>query len=307
MSPAVSVVIPVYNPGTWLLPCLHSVLDQTMTDLEVVVVDDGSTQDLSWVDQIPDPRVRMLRQPNRGVSAARNAGVSAAAGDWVAFLDQDDRWDADKLALQWPGMSESSDAAFHYTGFVWVRDGRREPADHCAVSYQGLLADQHVCLSSVVVARTAYLAIGGHDVLLSQMQDWDLLLRLALARPHPVLTPRHLVDYHIHDANASHDYATAAAERLGVLDRHAVAARRRGDHETLAAARAGRRRTQELFAAKALDAARACSRAGDLAGVGRHLTVVARLDPGSLAQAGLRWVGPRATGRRRANSGPALR
>lgn len=97
--PTVAVVIPAYNPGPYLRPALDSVIGQTFTDWECVVVDDGSTEDLSWVDGI-DKRVRLITKRNQGVSIARNVGVAATTAPWVAFLDSDDLWYPKKIEAQ---------------------------------------------------------------------------------------------------------------------------------------------------------------------------------------------------------------
>ncbi|TFZ00004.1 glycosyltransferase family 2 protein [Ramlibacter rhizophilus] len=94
-----SVVIPLYNKGRFIESAVQSVLEQTLAPLEVIVVDDGSTDDgAARVAALADPRVRLIRQPNAGVSAARNRGIAAAQGDWVALLDGDDAWHPEFLA-----------------------------------------------------------------------------------------------------------------------------------------------------------------------------------------------------------------
>src|SRR5689334_21469319 len=94
--PSVTVIIPAYNPGPFLERSLGSVLAQSMADLEVIVIDDGGEEDLSWVEQA-DPRVQLLRQRNAGVSVARNVAAASAASPLLAFLDQDDVWLPEKL------------------------------------------------------------------------------------------------------------------------------------------------------------------------------------------------------------------
>ncbi len=97
MTPRFAVVVPARDPGPALRRALTSVLAQSEPDWEAVVVDDGSTEDLGWCADL-DPRIRLVRQPNRGVSAARGAGVARTTAPWVAFLDADDHWEAGKLA-----------------------------------------------------------------------------------------------------------------------------------------------------------------------------------------------------------------
>lgn len=277
--PPISVIIPVYRPGAHLTACLDSVLAQSMSQFEVLVIDDGSPEDVSWVGELSDPRIHLVRQPNLGVSAARNHGAQISRGTWLAFLDQDDTWHPDKLARQWESLCQQPDAAFHHTGFTWVTGPDRRPGGLPDVTYRGLLKDQHVCLSSLIVRRAAYLDVGGHDITLAQMQDYDLMLRLALGRPDPVITPAHLVDYHLHDNNASRDYQVAVAERASVLRRHLAVARRRGDSLSVHAAKEGLKRGRELYAFQAFDTGRRAAHQGAYAVSAGHLARTVRLSP----------------------------
>ncbi|GGB38096.1 hypothetical protein GCM10011492_31010 [Flexivirga endophytica] len=277
----VSVVVPVYNPGGFLNRAIDSVLAQTMDDLECVVVDDGSSDDLAWVAEHADRRLRYLRQENHGVSIARNVGVLNARGRIIAFLDQDDEWLPAKLDRQLQRLESVRNASFCYTGFDWVRGEHAEHADPQQVTYRGLLTDQHVCLSSVIMKRSAYLSVGGHDPLLRIMQDYDLFLRLCRLG-EPVGVEDSLVRYHLHDANVSADYRAAAKERFRLIQAHRDAAERDADQSTVAACDAGLRRTRELYGSQALDAARAAHHQSDLRETVAHLYAACRLTRGAI-------------------------
>jgi glycosyltransferase involved in cell wall biosynthesis len=184
-SPAVTVVIPTRDRWSLLPRALSAALGQEGVDLEVVVVDDGSSQpppaDLAAA---AGDRVRLERLPvNRGVSAARNAGVAVARGAWIAFLDDDDLWAPHKLAVQ-VGELERAGAAWTWCG-AWYVDGQGTPASVAA----GPTAEQVAAAlpsgnvipagSSTVVARRDVLgALGGFDETIVHMPDWDLWLRL---------------------------------------------------------------------------------------------------------------------------------
>lgn len=278
--PAVSAVIPVYNPGPHLVRALRSVLDQTMSDLEVIVVDDGGAEDVGWVESV-DPRVRLVRQSNVGVSAARNRGVLEARSDWVAFCDQDDEWLPDKLAVQLRAARGRPEAAFCHTHFWWVSGDTDSLGEPLTVTYRGLLADQHVCLSSVMVSRQAYWRAGGHDPMLRVMQDYDLFLRLSLLADEPPLSlAEPLVRYHLHDANVSRDYCAAYQERVDLLHRHLRHALRREDAVTEEACRRGLRRARGLYGAQAFEQARSAAHDWDVALLARHLGRAAVWNPG---------------------------
>ena len=100
VAPAISVIIPTYNRANSVGKAIQSVLDQTFKDLEIIVVDDGSTDDSAPVLAAFGDRIRLIQQANRGVSGARNTGVRAATGKWIAFLDSDDQWHSSKLEKQ---------------------------------------------------------------------------------------------------------------------------------------------------------------------------------------------------------------
>jgi glycosyltransferase involved in cell wall biosynthesis len=222
--PTVSVVIPTHNPSVLLRRTLRSVLGQTGVDLDVVIVDDGSadgTADL--IAGLADPRVRLERNPVPcGVSRARNRGIAAARGDWVAFLDDDDLWAPDKLSSQ-VAAAESSERDWCYAGTVAVSPSLEvlaggPPPQPAEVSrwlpWRNMVRDG---ASNVLVRRELLQRTGGFDASLRHMSDWDLWIRLGQAGP-PAAVERPLVAYLIHPGNASADTGEIPAE-LSVLDR----------------------------------------------------------------------------------------
>lgn len=253
----VGVVIPAYNPGPLLRRALDSVIDQTYSDWRAVVVDDGSSEDLGWVAS-SHPQVELIRQTNVGVSQARNAGVNALDSEFIAFLDQDDVWHPQKLELQVDALSKSPDAAFCHTEFTWVLPDRSTQATYDEpVTHAGLLTDQHVLLSSMVVSRARYLEVGGHDPTLAMVQDYDLFLRLTMDGAVPICVHGSLVDYHVHGENASTDYRLGHTEGVRVIRAYGERARFNGDLLTARAAEEGVRKAHRLYAEQALQQYRA--------------------------------------------------
>ncbi|CAN5398148.1 hypothetical protein BH10ACT5_BH10ACT5_18970 [soil metagenome] len=273
----VSVVIPSFNSGVFLERAVATVLAQTASDLEVVVIDDGSDHPQVDIGDLDD-RVRFHQQQNRGVSIARNVGVALARSELIAFMDHDDEWHPKKLERQLAMVDEHPRAAFWCTGFDWVADATEVVARADAPTYQGLLSTQHVLLSSVLVRRDNYTAVGGHNPLLAQMQDWDLLLRLAMDGGVPVIAQEQLVRYHLHDSNASRDYRRAVAERLSILADHERRAIQHNDRATLAAIAVGRARTRELFAYQAVEATRSAVTT-DRRAAFQHFAFASRMSP----------------------------
>lgn len=219
-----------------------------MPDLECVVVDDGGEQDLSWVDDL-DPRVRRHRQSNGGVSVSRNEALLHTTAPLVAYLDQDDEWLPHKLHRQ---VEELGDADLSYTAFVWVHpDGREQPNSAPLIDYRQFLREGHLCLSSLLVKRTALVRVGGFQQMLRVQQDYDLVLRLLAARAKPHALSDSLARCHLHGDNVSADYRRALWERLHVLHLHAKEALDRGDETTIEAARVGMRVSRTLYASQA--------------------------------------------------------
>lgn len=180
----VSVVIPTRNRWNWLVESLGSVLAQRDVELEVIVVDDASTDPRPASLQGMDARVRWLRhEQNVGVAAARNAAARLAGGDWIAFLDDDDIWAPDHLSTL-VDACQCSDARFGYSA-SWIIDGERNvkshrPAPDPASLRRTMLETNAIgSPSGVMVARDLWLESGGFDETLSPMADWDLWLRIS--------------------------------------------------------------------------------------------------------------------------------
>ena len=255
--PLVSVVIPAYNPGSFLERSVGSVLAQTMSELECIVVDDGSVQSLRDHPILDDPRVHYLRQNNQGVSVARNVGASLATARFVAFLDQDDEWLPTKLATQLAVAEAHPEASFVHTAFTWVLPGSAQASRPEEANYLASLGGQcHVCLSSVFVRRERHDAAGGHSPLLTQQQDWAFVLELLRMFGPAHCVPEPLVRYHVHGENASGDYTVAEREARLLLSLHHAVAMRRNDVEASSAIRAGRRVNRVVHGHQALDRAR---------------------------------------------------
>ncbi len=183
--PLVSVVIPNYNYGRYLAEAIDSALAQTLPDVEVLVVDDGSKDDSLVVAGRYGDRIRVIAQANGGVSRARNRGLAESRGELVAFLDSDDSWAPHKLERQVPLFARPEVALVH-CGVVHIdADGR--PLREDLSGGRGKLLREHMelqqttvlCGASTVVARRSVLeALGGFDPRLSTSADWDMWRRV---------------------------------------------------------------------------------------------------------------------------------
>jgi glycosyltransferase involved in cell wall biosynthesis len=181
----VSVIIPTYNRAALVLEAVDSVLAQTWTDFEVLVVDDGSTDDTAAALAPLAGRVTLLRRENRGgVSAARNTGIKAARGEWLAFIDSDDLWLPEKLARQMAYLAQHPACLISQTEETWVRRGVKvnQPLSHRKIGGRIFYQSLERCMvspSAVILHRRLLAKHGGFDEDLSAAEDYDLWLRLS--------------------------------------------------------------------------------------------------------------------------------
>src|SRR5262249_31415776 len=186
-APLVSVVISNYNYGRFLPAALDSVLGQTYPALDVIVVDDGSTDESAEVLARYDRRIRTLRQTNAGVSAARNEGILASRGEAIAFLDADDVWAGDKIAAQVERLGETDvNVGLVYCGIEFI-DTQGGSLGIDIEGEEGRILVPHALLraktvntgSSALVRRACFDTCGLFDVKLSTSADWDMWRRVA--------------------------------------------------------------------------------------------------------------------------------
>jgi glycosyltransferase involved in cell wall biosynthesis len=187
-APLVSVIIPAFNRGWCLREAVDSVLAQEFTDFELIVVDDGSTDGTAELLEAYRPKVRLLRQANRGVSAARNRGIAAARGELIAFLDSDDLWLPKKLSTQVEFFRVHPDALIVQTEECWVRKGRRVNPGKRHRKLSGMIFEPSLdlCLvspSAVMVRRELFDRVGLFDEGLPACEDYDLWLRVGCCMP----------------------------------------------------------------------------------------------------------------------------
>lgn len=185
MTPTVSVVIPTYNSAHFLREAIASVHAQQWPALEIIIVDDGSTDDTAAVvnSLAGQGELRFIRQENAGAAAARNAGIAAAQGEWIAFLDADDVWLPQKLSRQFGALEKLPDAVFSFCEVqVLLENGIQRdlsrPKSNQPLLIQ-LLSGNIFATPSVLVRRDCLSEIGTFDARLRTGEDWDLWLRLA--------------------------------------------------------------------------------------------------------------------------------
>jgi glycosyltransferase involved in cell wall biosynthesis len=274
----VSVVVPTRNRSGLLAITLRSVLRQRDVELEVIVVDEASTDDTSdHLAGLGDARVRVVRHENpQGVSAARNRGAAEARGEWVAFTDDDDLWAPEKLARQ-IRAAEAADRNWSYAGSVNVTDdlqivyGLPPPPPEEVVAalphYNAIPGGG----SNVVVRRETLLRAGPFDSRLRNTEDWEMWIRLAKAGP-PAWVCSPLLAYRVHPSNSSLDVAEIVRGTRLIEELHHTTADWGRLHRWLAESclRTGQRRAALGQFARAAAGGQARATAHDLALIARR-------------------------------------
>jgi len=191
----VSVIIPTYNRGWVLREAVDSVLAQDFKDFELIVVDDGSTDNTRQILESYDQDLIVLRQSNKGVSAARNRGIAAARGRLVAFLDSDDLWLPRKLSSQVDFFNSNPAALINQTEEIWIRNGVRVNPKTRHHKFAGMIFEKSLALclvspSAVMMKRSLFDEVGLFDEDLPACEDYDLWLRISWRYPvHLIETP----------------------------------------------------------------------------------------------------------------------
>ena len=186
--PSVSVIIPTYNRASWLTGAIESVLEQTFSDYELLIIDDGSTDNtLEIVNPFGD-RIKYFYQSNRGPSAARNLGIKNARGEFITFLDSDDRWLKNKLLAQVNLMTADPQVKICYTDEIWIRRGVRVNPGKIHQKYSGWIYQRclPLCIispSSVMIHREVLERVGLFDETFPVCEDYDLWLRVSSRYP----------------------------------------------------------------------------------------------------------------------------
>jgi glycosyltransferase involved in cell wall biosynthesis len=260
------------------------VVAQTFGSWEAVVVDDGSVEDLAWVDDL-DPRIRLVRQPPRGISAARNLGIARTSAPLVAFLDADDEWLPGKLDRQVEALTAHPDVAMVDTAFRRMdglgKDiGPGYSGNHR--NYYELLEGCGICISTTLVRRTTLEEIGGFAPM-TMVEDWELFLRVARVASIDLRVGEVLARYRVHAGGISRNYLAIFTAATKMLWQHRRRACEERDMAAVRSADAGIAALRSRGARLALDAARREWSERSYGATAKHLTVASALGPRYMA------------------------
>lgn len=207
--PKVSVIMPAFNSAKTIQNAANAVLNQTYTNLELIIINDGSSDEtLNLVTTLyqGNQRVVILNQSNQGVSAARNHGLTQASGEWIAFCDADDEWFSNKLHAQSQLFSSYSWSYTdsYYVGVDYPTPIRRSEQSHLLQGHihSELIKENFLTTSSIMIKKDVLIEMGGFDENMAALEDWDLWLNIA--RLHPIgYIQEPLLNYLVVDGSTS--------------------------------------------------------------------------------------------------------
>jgi glycosyltransferase involved in cell wall biosynthesis len=224
--PTISVVIPAYNAERTIVETITSVQQQTLSNFELIVINDGSTdRTLELLQSIEDNRLKVFSYENGGLPVARNRGISHATGEFIAFLDADDLWTPDKLELQLAALQQHPEAGVAYSWTSYFLDGEEEstfpfsPIFFEGNVYDKLLVNNFIANgSNILVRRNAIESVGEFEPTLKSSEDWDFYIRLA-AKWHFVVVPKHQILYRQSSNAMTSKVEVMEKEALKVVER----------------------------------------------------------------------------------------
>ena len=221
-EPRVAVIIPCYNSARFVGEAIESALAQTYPAVDVIVINDGSTDDLFDKLVAYRDRIVLINQANRGLAAARNRGLDASNTEFVAFLDADDRWHPDKIARQVAFLQTNPESPLVYTERRWIDEHGQpiSPREYFVLVRGRCVAElaRHntIAPSTVLIRRTA-LGEARFDPSTTPCEDWDLWLRLSQSSEIGLIEAD-LTDYRIHESNMSRNQERMVSATVQVMN-----------------------------------------------------------------------------------------
>jgi len=219
----ISVVIPGYNRAHTILRSVESVLKQSFKAFEVIIVNDGSTDETLELLRPFENQINVISQSNKGVSAARNFGIRKASGDWIALLDSDDEWLPDNLEKQVDYLKLNPELQIFQSAEIWIRNGKRVNPKHKFKKHGGWIFKYclPLCIvspSAVMFTKRLYNEMGGFDESFPVCEDYDLWLKIS--RKYPIGLNEHigLIKYGGHNDQLSTTFPVMDKYRIRALE-----------------------------------------------------------------------------------------
>ena len=219
----ISVVIPSYNRRDFLKRSIDSAINQTKEPLEIIVVDDGSTDGTEAMIKNDYDFVKFIKQKNKGVSAARNVGIKVSIGEWVCFLDSDDEWKKDKLEKQINAMKSNPGYKFFHSNEIWIKNGLRINQKKKHKKYGGDIFDKcldmcRISPSSVMIDKTVFDEVGNFNENLFVCEDYELWLRICDKYRVFFIDEPLIIKYGGHQGQLSYSIESIENQRIKALE-----------------------------------------------------------------------------------------
>ncbi len=316
--PKVSIVIPIYNPGTYVREAIQSINNQTFKDWELILIDDASSEDISWIEK-EFSNARLIRQVHGGVSVARNNGILQSTGEYIAFMDQDDFWAPTKLERQVDCLESDKSLGVCYCELQLV-DKNGRPFDskaegpevapqakfevelggedaaasqfsrlHQAISY---FSKRFVVPSTVMIRKSCFSVSGLLDPFIPFSGDFDLIIKLG-ANFKVARIPSREVYYRRHDNNFSLQYEVCQQEVEQLISKYSKFASSKGDTVLARDARKLFTVPSKIYAAQAFDRCRISVREKDVSSSLRHFRKAFSSDPLYVSKSLAKWMSMR--------------
>ena len=222
--PRVSVIIPLYNSNPFIMETLDSVLSQSYEDMEVITVDDGSSDNTGdLVRSRGDKRLVYIRQDNAGISAARNRGLSVAKGEYIAFIDHDDKWLPGKIAKQMALFNSQKDLGLVYSdAYIVNAAGQRGGTffkiskPHCGMVFEYMMNGNFIPVLTAVIKKSITEKTGYFDQRYKIAEDWDYFIRVSKICPVSFVDAP-LAEYRVHASSFSRNRVLMLEEVIDIL------------------------------------------------------------------------------------------
>lgn len=219
----ISVIIPTYNRKFFLKRSVDSVLKQTLKPYEIIIIDDGSSDGTSSMIKESYPAVNLIRQENKGVSAARNTGIRSSSGDWICFLDSDDEWKKNKLKNQELALTQNTNYLFCHSNEEWIRNGKKINQKKKHKKYGGDIFKKcldmcRISPSSVMIYKKVFDNIGFFNEDLIVCEDYELWLRICAHYKVLFVDEPLIIKYGGHEGQLSNSFESIEFFRIKALE-----------------------------------------------------------------------------------------
>ena len=219
----ISVVIPTYNRIELLKRSIDSVINQTIKPSEIIIVDDGSNDGTEAMVKKQYDSLKIIKQKNKGVSAARNSGIKASSGEWICFLDSDDEWKNNKLEKQITFVANNSDYKFFHSNEIWIKNGKRINQKKKHKKYGGDIFKKcldmcRISPSSVLINKNIFEEIGFFNENLVVCEDYELWLRICDQYKVFFIDEPLIIKYGGHQGQLSYSIDSIECHRIKALE-----------------------------------------------------------------------------------------